>query len=113
MTITRKKAQEIVNCYLKKAEAAMNAFGSALPGYHEHPKYRLIILNDQTQEHDFGWVFFYNTREYIEDGDFSAALAGNAPLIVDKSSGQLYETGTAHSIEHYISAYRQGHLTCR
>ncbi|MBW2365555.1 MAG: hypothetical protein JRF25_10950 [Deltaproteobacteria bacterium] len=108
MSIDRERAQEIVNQYLKRAEDEMNAFGSALPGHVDQPKYQLIILDDQTQEHDFGWVFFYTTREYIEKGDFSAALAGNAPLIIDKSGGQIYETGTAYPIDHYIDAYRAG-----
>ena len=108
MSINRKTAEEIVNQYLKWAEEEMNAFGSALPGYDDQPKYHLIILEDQTQEYDFGWVFSYNSREYIEEGTFSAALAGNAPLIVDKSDGRIYETGTAYPIEHYIDAYRAG-----
>ncbi len=58
----------------------------------------LMILDEHTQAHEFGWVFFYNSRETIIDGDFSHALAGNAPLIVDKFDGKLYVSGTAHSV---------------
>jgi len=108
MSINRERAQEIVNQYLKRAEDEMNSFGSALPGHDDQPKYQLIILDDQTQEHDFGWIFFYNTREYIEKGELQAALAGNAPLIVDKSGGRIFETGTAYPIDHYIDEYRAG-----
>ena len=86
----------------------MNAFGSALPDDADRPKAHLMILDEHTEEHEFGWVYSYNTREYIVDGDFSYALAGNAPLIVDRSDGQLYATGTAYPLEHYLEEYRQG-----
>ncbi len=36
-----------------------------------------------------------------------AMLAGNAPYIVNKHSGQLQVTGTAHDIEYYIDEYEQ------
>ena len=42
------------------------------------------------------WMFYYNTKEFIRSGDFKYALAGNAPLIMDRADGKLYVTGTAH-----------------
>jgi hypothetical protein len=33
---------------------------------------------------------------------------GNAPLIVDKGDGNLYITGTAQPIGHYLEEYRRG-----
>lgn len=98
----------MVAAHIKKMEDGMNAFGSALPGYADIPKSHLMILDEFTQEHDFGWVFFYNTREYAVNGDFGHALAGNAPLIADKADGKLYVTGTAHDIDYYLEEYRQG-----
>ena len=85
----------------------MNSFGSALPGHADRPKLHLVIVDELTQTHDFGWVFFYDTQEHI-DGDTSAALGGNAPLIVDKTDGLIYSTGTARSVEYYVDEYRQG-----
>ena len=64
-------------------------------------------MEDQTLETEFGWVFFYNTREYVEDGDEMAIAVGNAPIIVDKTSGKLEVTGTAYPIEYYIEMYRR------
>ncbi len=42
-----------------------------------------IVIN-KTLETDSCWVFFYNTRAYIETGSISHALAGNAPVFVLK-----------------------------
>jgi hypothetical protein len=88
-------------------EASMNSFGSALLGYKDRLKHRLVIVDER--EYDFGWVFFYNSKEFVDSGDFKHQLVGNAPLIFDRVDGQIYVTGTAHSLEHYIDEYRMEH----
>jgi hypothetical protein len=65
----------------------------------------LVLLDDETIERHWGWVFFYNSRAFIETGDYSEALAGNAPFIVNRMTGEVTLTGTAMPIEHYISEY--------
>lgn len=42
----------------------------------------LVMLRDQTATVQDGWVFFYQSEEYIRTGDFGAMLAGNAPIHV-------------------------------
>jgi hypothetical protein len=59
-------------------------------------------------EYEFGWVFFYNSTEFLETGDFRHCLGGNAPLIVDRNDGRLYITGTGRPIEHYVEEFRRG-----
>jgi hypothetical protein len=98
-------ARDRVKEYLLEAERRMNAFGSALPGYKD-PHHRLVIVKEY--EYDFGWVFCYNTKRYIDTGDTVYAVVGNAPLIVDREDGQLYVTGTAHPLEHYVAEYGKG-----
>ena len=67
-----------------------------------------LMLNEEaTLERDFGWLFFYNTRSFIENGQFSDCLAGNAPIIVDRSDGKVHVTGTAYPIEHYIEEFER------
>lgn len=106
--IDQETARSLVQAHIEKMEDEMNAFGSGLPDYAERPKLHLMILDEQTREYEFGWVYFYNTREYVVDGDFNHALAGNAPFIVDRSDGRLYVTGTAYPLERYLDEYRQG-----
>ena len=67
----------------------------------------VAVLEEETIEHEWGWVFFYQSKEYIKTRDFRDALAGNAPYIVNRNNGQIKATGTAHPIEHYIQEYEQ------
>lgn len=66
-----------------------------------------IILDEETIEEDFGWIFFYDSRIHQETQIFSYALAGNAPVIVNKTDGSTYLTGTARDIDYYIDEYRR------
>ncbi len=40
-------------------------------------------------------------------------IAGNAPIIVDKVSGEITETGTSYDVEYYIKEYRNRYNTKR
>ena len=95
-----KKVEE----HLAEAETIMNNFGSALPGY-VNPNIKLKILNDITKEYNFGWVFYYNTTKFIETGALEGTLIGNAPLIINKVTGELIKTGTEHPPSTYINNY--------
>jgi hypothetical protein len=55
----------------------------------------IVLVDDHTIEFSAGWVFFYESRDYLEGGTVSSALAGNAPLIVGKKDGAVHLTGTA------------------
>ncbi|WP_422376467.1 YrhB domain-containing protein [Roseibium sp.] len=53
-------------------------------------------------EGKYGWVFAYQSVDYLKSGHFSDMLAGNAPLLVERTSGKLIELGTAYSVETYV-----------
>jgi hypothetical protein len=72
----------------------------------------LAVLDENTIEGKFGWVFFYNSVEFIESGRFSSRLTGNAPIIVDREDGSIHVTGTAFPIEHYIDEFVSGKNQC-
>jgi hypothetical protein len=65
------------------------------------------IIDVATQEHEFGWVFFYDSRRYLETGEFSCRLAGNAPLLIERLSGRLWTLGTARSLDFYLDNFRR------
>ncbi len=65
----------------------------------------LQILEEKTLEFEFGWVFFYQSKKFIETGNLLFALGGNAPLIVDKYIKEIFRTGTAYPIEKYLDDY--------
>jgi Immunity protein 35 len=98
-------AKKQVTEYLIRMETRMNSLGSAFPEHSGRRKGRLLIT--RIQAYDFGWVFCYNSKEFVEDGDTSAALAGNAPLIVDRLDGRIHVTGTAYPLDHYIGEYQK------
>ena len=104
MTMKLEQAIALVEEYLRDSEAEINDFGSALPGY-VNPNIKLQIVKDAIEEHEFGWVFRYDSARHIETGDFRDGLVGNAPLIVDRHSGQILETGTAEEIDFYVNNY--------
>ena len=63
------------------------------------------IIDSATLERPYGWVFFYQSRSYLESGNELQMLAGNAPLIINKFTGSVTLTGTALPTEHYLSQY--------
>jgi hypothetical protein len=91
--ITKEQAQAIVRKELNLREQMGD-------------KVKVRIIEESTIEADFGWVFFYNSEEFLDTGNYSYCLAGNAPFIVDREDGSLHVTGTAQSAEHYIEKYR-------
>jgi ribosomal protein L7/L12 len=67
----------------------------------------VVVLEDETLEFDFGWVIFYNTEAFAKGQNWRDTLVGNAPFIVDRTTGQLFQTGTAQPIEVYVGAYKR------
>jgi hypothetical protein len=65
----------------------------------------LVLLDSKTIEKGFGWVFFYDSKEHAETGDFRYALAGNAPVVVTRTDGAIHETGTALPLEKYLERF--------
>jgi hypothetical protein len=43
------------------------------------------VMHHATIEISEGWIFFYNSRGFIETGNFRSRLAGNGPIFVDRT----------------------------
>jgi hypothetical protein len=91
MALTKTEARQQALSYLRSQEAAAG--------------FELVLLDDYTLERAFGWVFFYDSKCHVETGDFRNAVAGNAPIVVTKTDGQVHVTGTAFPIEHYLQKF--------
>lgn len=89
--ITREEAHAIAKRYLDGVQKEIDA--------------PLELTN--AQEEPFGWVFFYQAKEYLETGILSAMLAGNAPFIVNRRDGAIHVLGTAHPVDVYLKEYAQ------
>ena len=64
-----------------------------------------ILLDDETIEGDTFNIYFYQSKKFLETEDLSYCLTGNAPIIVDKDSGNIVVTGTAEEPIYYINSY--------
>jgi hypothetical protein len=106
---TRQHADQVVAAYLDEHDIATFDFESPLPQHEDRHVQKLVVV--RVDEHDFGWLYFYDRSAHAQTGKPGDALVGNAPLIVDKVDGKLYVTGTAHPIEHYLQEYRRGNRT--
>ena len=45
----------------------------------------ISIIDELTEEHDFGWVFYYNSKKFLETKDRMSMLMGNNPIVVLRS----------------------------
>jgi len=93
--MNRKEAQRLVEDELERINSNQDAADC-------------VVLADETIEMPWGWVFFYQSKAYVESGDDVEMLAGNAPIIVNRYTGELVHTGTAYDIEHYLQEYEAG-----
>lgn len=64
-----------------------------------------VIIDESTLEKPWGWVFFYQNKQFIDDGNIAQQIAGNAPFIINKFTGKLTKTGTAYELQQYLNIY--------
>ena len=106
------EARQKVRRLLDAAEKSMAEFGWGLRSEAEQVEHekncRLAIT--QIEDYDFGWLFHYNSTVFIETGETRHALVGNAPYLIERKTGKVFETGTAYSVEHYLELYRRSEL---
>jgi len=67
-----------------------------------------IGLDDHaTIETDWCWVFIYQSRAYLDGGRERDRLAGNAPIVIDKVTANVYSLGTARPIDQELDRLRR------
>ena len=81
-----------------------------LIGKRHDAKIEPVVDEQITIERPFSWVFFYNSRAFLETGDDLYALIGNSPTIVDRHDGSIHVKGSAQPIEFYIEEYERQHI---
>lgn len=65
------------------------------------------IVREATIAKPYGWIFFYQSKDFLDTGNPSAQLVGNAPIVVDGHTSELRVTGTAMPLEHYLAEYEK------
>jgi hypothetical protein len=67
------------------------------------------IVESHTIEKPFGWIFFYQSKKFLETGLSQDKLAGNGPIIVNKYEGTIEFLGSLTTWE-LISEYESKFL---
>jgi hypothetical protein len=65
------------------------------------------IVRGATIAKPYGWIFFYQSKEFLDNGTASAQLVGNAPIIVNRNTHELRVTGTARPLQYYLEEYEK------
>ena len=84
----------------ERALAQVRSRPSGLP-----PGDELVPVDDDTLEREWGWVFFFASRRWLETGRPGLEHRGEGPLIVNRYDGSVHRTGTERPAEYYVTRY--------
>lgn len=68
-------------------ERAAEIAREAISGLKEGTEF--VLLDDDTIEKDWGWVFQFGTKEYRQSGSPTDLVPGTGPLVVEKADGSF------------------------
>jgi len=71
----------------------------------------LVIVEGSTIADDRGWIFYWNTKSFVENGDDTDPIAGNAPIIVLRD-GTVRHAPTAFTDAVSIFQWLSEHPAC-
>ncbi|ANF50529.1 hypothetical protein A0O34_08345 [Chryseobacterium glaciei] len=89
----------------EQAKAKMQRFvdyQNNLIVWNEEGEPNIIIYEELTERHPFGWVFYWQIKD-----DYSNFLAGNGPIIIEKDTLNMFKMMTAISTEENITLYKK------
>ena len=87
--ITKSRCRELAEGQLAKISAEMG---------------EPLLLLPAVIESDLALAYFYQSAAHVASGDPVDALAGNAPILINRISGEAILAGTAYPVEHYMKA---------
>ena len=76
--MTKQQAQQIAQDFIE------THFGVT-----DTPEDSVVLLEQSTIERPYGWIFFYESKTYLETGDWRDALFGKTPLVVLNHDGTI------------------------
>jgi Immunity protein 35 len=70
------------------------------------PSDDLLIIDELTQCRRTGWIFFYESRAYLETGDVARALGATGPVVVTHK-GEVHHLRGGQPAEDAIRAFEK------
>ena len=89
--ISRQQAEDLVLALLQD-------IGRHVPG-------GVALMHEYTIEKPYGWVFFFNSKRFLETRDPLDGLGGNSPILVESATGRATDLGTARSVEQSLRRF--------
>ena len=74
--------------------------------------HEFVLETDKTKEHPFGWVFFYNTKQYLKTGNPNDLVPGAGPFIVTRDGAIVHLSTSVPpqlAIEGYLRKWQAEH----
>jgi len=91
-------------------QAAIEIIEAKLKSMESESSGAIIIVDEHTIEDERYFIFFYDSKKYIETDDYSSALLGNIPILIDRITSEMYYTGATEEMGYYISQFERGEL---
>lgn len=66
----------------------------------------LLVIDELTQCRRSGWIFFYESRAYLENGDRSAAIGRTGPVVVTHR-GEVHPLGAERPADEVLRDFEQ------
>ena len=68
----------------------------------------LVLFEEFITDHGHYYSLYYNSARYKETRNIKDSVIGQGPLIVEKSTGRIFSTGSANTIEYYVENLLKG-----
>ncbi|MCF2220629.1 hypothetical protein H9Q08_15175 [Chryseobacterium sp. PS-8] len=68
----------------------------------------LTIAEEYSIQKNYGMIFYFNSKKYVEDKIERAKLIGCSPFLVESRTGKVVVFGTNRSIDYYTQEYEAG-----
>jgi hypothetical protein len=99
---------QVTRDYLMITEVEARATAEAvLAEINERIDFGPVVISE-VEERSLGWIFYWTTARYLETGVLLDGMVGNAPILIERTTGAVLPTGTAYPIDHYIKEYEAG-----
>src|SRR5215470_12160331 len=73
----------------------------------ENPEIRVQILDQHTVQKPYGYLFFDQSKKYVDTNSIEAALVGNGPVLV-LQTGNVVQFPSAIPLDEAIKRYEAG-----
>ena len=65
----------------------------------------LVVV--RVDERERSWIAHYQSKPWVESGDFSQSIVGNGPYVISKATGEFAIAGTAAPLSDRITDAEQ------